>query len=197
MQHVMRWRLAPSPANRACIPAPFCPTPLQYTSLSHSPVIDCVNWPTIRDQLILHHGKYDLDLLIKDVVHGTVIDIASAGSSFNIRDMFMTHVDGSNAESTQGDASDALNGEATDRSLPLPRSRAELLSHVVEAMRKEAARKASRARSPWEEREPRDLKAVTPRTHEKCHRYGLDNMLEWKLSGKFAAKYPWLDCSGG
>lgn len=193
----MRWRLAPSLANRACIPAPFCPTPLQYTTQDHSLVIDFVNWPSIRDQLILHRGEYDLDALIEDIVKGTVIDMPSVGSSFNVRDLFMTHIEGHATGTYGSDNPNNSEGQAGRSIMRLPSCRAELLSHVIDAMRDQNARKAAQNRGPWESHEPGSTRAVLPRTHAMSQFYGLDDLLGWKLSSKFAAKYQFLDCSGG
>ncbi|GAB7354596.1 hypothetical protein MBLNU459_g5037t3 [Dothideomycetes sp. NU459] len=45
-----------------------------YSTADHSPVIDMVNWPEIRDQLIIHSNSVDLDRIMKDVVLNTVIE---------------------------------------------------------------------------------------------------------------------------
>lgn len=92
MEQVLHWRLSPSLKTRLAITKPFSPTPLQYTTPDYPIVIDFINWPTIRDQLIIKLGSYDLDQLIIDIVANTVIELPEARAAVNIHDTFVAHI---------------------------------------------------------------------------------------------------------
>jgi hypothetical protein len=53
MEKIFRWRCFPSLQNRRAIPEPFRPTTLQAMTMNHPNVIDYVNWPCIRDQVLV------------------------------------------------------------------------------------------------------------------------------------------------
>jgi hypothetical protein len=69
---VIQWRINPTPANEALIPAHLRPTDLQKRSPERHPYIDHVFWPALRDQLILTQDKYDMPTLIPELIRQTV-----------------------------------------------------------------------------------------------------------------------------
>ncbi|KAF5625186.1 heavy metal translocating p-type ATPase [Fusarium tjaetaba] len=84
MERTVYWRL--TGARRSLVPEPFRPTPLQCSSLATSigPVIDFVNWPEIRDQLILAGGNVDMDAFSRDIVLNTVIEVPGRKLAVNV-----------------------------------------------------------------------------------------------------------------
>jgi len=92
MEQLFQWRLAPSMQTRLAIMEPFQPTPLQYMTTDYPIVIDFINWPSIRDQLIFKLGSYDLDQVVADIVANTVIEIPEMRVAINIHDTFFTRV---------------------------------------------------------------------------------------------------------
>lgn len=196
----MRWRLVPSPQNRNAIPEPFRPTPLQYTTREYPLVIDFINWSSIRDQLILNLGSYDFDALIRDLVLNTVIDVPAFALALNVRDVFMTRVEGQNG--LGGNDWSARNKTGT-----YPRTSNEILADIVEDMQLRS--KDSGNAFPLNAGMDQYIQGVTEnstdsvitmavsRPYDLSTLYGLDNLLAWKLSKEFAARYPFLDCSAG
>jgi hypothetical protein len=92
MEQIFRWRLSRSTKNRMAIMEPFRPTPLQFKTTDYPHVIDFINWPAIRDQLIFKLGTYDLDRVIADIVANTVIEIQEMNAAINIHNTFFTRV---------------------------------------------------------------------------------------------------------
>ncbi|KAF4447582.1 heavy metal translocating p-type ATPase [Fusarium austroafricanum] len=88
MERTVYWRL--TGARRSLVPEPFRPTPLQCSSLSTSigPVIDFLNWPEIRDQLILAGKNLDMDAFSRDVVFNTVIEVPEQNLAVNVFGQF-------------------------------------------------------------------------------------------------------------
>ncbi|EFX00677.1 heavy metal translocating p-type ATPase [Grosmannia clavigera kw1407] len=82
MERVMYWRLATG--ARDLVPSPFRPTPLQCGVTVPNLAIDFVNWPEIRDQLLLAGSTVDLDALLRDIVLNTVIDIPHREMAVNV-----------------------------------------------------------------------------------------------------------------
>jgi len=68
---------------------PFRPTPLQYRTTDYPIAIDFINWPSVRNQLIIELGSYDLDQVVADIVSDTVPEMRAA---INIHDMFFARV---------------------------------------------------------------------------------------------------------
>lgn len=194
----MRWRLAPSPQNRNAIPEPFRPTPLQYTTRKYPVVIDFINWSSIRDQLILNLGSYDFDALIRDLVLNTVVDVPAFGLALNVRDVFMTRIEGQNGLGGN-------NWFASGKTYP--RTSNEILADIVEDMQRRS--KESGNAFPLDASMDQYVQGVagdsnnsviTMAVSRPCNLstlYGLDNLLAWKLSREFSVRYPFLDCSAG
>ncbi|KAI0126984.1 hypothetical protein BJ170DRAFT_425663 [Xylariales sp. AK1849] len=88
MESVVRWRLMPTFASRAAIPEPFRPTPLQYSTFDYPHLVDFINWPAIRDQLILHSQTINIDDIAREVVQNTVVDIPDRHISVNVFSLF-------------------------------------------------------------------------------------------------------------
>jgi hypothetical protein len=51
--------------------------------------IDFVMWGTLRDQLILYHGRYDLDELLDDCHLSTVIEDTRLGVAYLVVDTYL------------------------------------------------------------------------------------------------------------
>lgn len=56
-------------------------------------VIDMVNWPSIRDQLILTLRQHDSGEIVKDVVLNTVVNVAASGAALNMHDVFFNRIE--------------------------------------------------------------------------------------------------------
>ncbi|KAJ5949901.1 hypothetical protein N7454_001485 [Penicillium verhagenii] len=87
MEMVVQWRLTRSLEDRLAIPDPFRPTPLQLNT-DYPICIDFLNWPTIRDQLIMQKDDGDFTLLMRDIVMNTVIEFPALNASVNIHDLY-------------------------------------------------------------------------------------------------------------
>lgn len=89
---ILRWRISSTTTNWVAILEPFRPTPLQYSKLGHSVAIDMINWPTLRDQLIIYTDDSTVDQIVHDVVVNTVIAIPQMQISLNVHDLFRSRV---------------------------------------------------------------------------------------------------------
>ncbi|KAH6972183.1 hypothetical protein BKA56DRAFT_677150 [Ilyonectria sp. MPI-CAGE-AT-0026] len=92
MEYVMRWRISNRLEDRLAIPVPFRPTPLQAATPDHPMVIDFINWPSIRDHMILYSTSLDLDAMSRDIVLNTVIELPRKQVAVNIYELFFTHI---------------------------------------------------------------------------------------------------------
>lgn len=92
MEKILRFRLSPTPQNRAAIPEPFSPTPLQLMNTNYPISIDWLNWPSIRDQCIFKAGSFDLSRLCAEIVANTVVEISEFRTAINTHDTFFTRV---------------------------------------------------------------------------------------------------------
>lgn len=224
MESILRWRLTNSTEDRLAIPEPFRPTPLQYSRADHSAVIDMVNWPSIRDQLIIKSMSIDLDSIINDVVLHTVIEDPSRKVCMNVYDVFynkvwplyasseleyqvggchdsrdrISAVDASpstidaTAESTETDLFREISlrmkhGSHGYDGSQWPLSQQDLSSSVTTDI--------SFPKTPYIPGTRHNI--ATQQLNNSSALYGLNEMSSWKLSGAFARKYPFLDCSQG
>lgn len=188
----MRWRIAPTTANRLAIPDPFRPTPLQYMNSNHKHhlSIDFINWPSLRDQLILQYQTPNLEQVISDIVLNTVIDIPQMQIAINILDLFHNKVQPKMA------------------SVPSPVSAlyditTSVISGPREAASKQISREVTIRMAEFKTDEPqRTVGELMSQTREpKVHKYllssqfGIDQLSRWRLSKDFCHKYPLLECS--
>ncbi|KAI9784450.1 MAG: hypothetical protein M1839_002106 [Geoglossum umbratile] len=58
-EKILRWRIQPTPENRAPIPEPFHPTILQQLVIDRPASLDFIHFGHLRDQLIINMGAYD------------------------------------------------------------------------------------------------------------------------------------------
>ncbi|KAH8901433.1 hypothetical protein GQ53DRAFT_835227 [Thozetella sp. PMI_491] len=216
LESVIRWRITGSIEDRLAIPEPFRPTPLQWSSLDHPIVIDFINWPTIRDQMILLSHSLDLDALCRDLVLNTVIELRHLNASVGVHELFvkcvLPRVQGLSVNATQSmlydrqwvylkvasppeilcqedscPSEDALAAEIAIR-MGLQLQGAEpLLPGTL-------ASKAADAQP------PQLGSTVSYGTYMKlCEAlalHGINKVESWKLSKDFARKYPFIDCTG-
>lgn len=179
MEPIIRWRISPSRDTAAAIPAPFCPTPLQVFGPAHNSMIDCCVWPSLRDQLILHHLAYDMEKLSGDMVRCTVLEIPHLKSAVNVMDLFFSII----IPKDNGNGIDhpALHGscDITENSRP---------DGVDQSLLQEMIQRMPR-------RTPSDhyLNPLPARSILSA-KLGLNDFHNWKLSKDFAEKYPFLDC---
>ncbi|KAI9854669.1 MAG: hypothetical protein M1813_000916 [Trichoglossum hirsutum] len=87
-EKILRWRLHPTPFNRAAIPEPFHPTPLQHLVHDRPASIDFIHWRELRDQLILYKGNYDMRTLLKDSLDGLVREAPPTGIALPIMEYY-------------------------------------------------------------------------------------------------------------
>ncbi|KAH6989824.1 hypothetical protein BKA56DRAFT_576403 [Ilyonectria sp. MPI-CAGE-AT-0026] len=96
LEKIIRWRLSNSPDDAADIPPQFAPTQLQHRqnngTLQHHLLIDFICWPEIRDQVILHTSELDLDMLQRDIVFNTVIEVPRYGLALGVLDLFQNWI---------------------------------------------------------------------------------------------------------
>jgi hypothetical protein len=204
MERVVQWRLTRSLEDRLAIPDPFRPTPLQLNS-DYPICIDFLNWPSIRDQLIMQNYDCGLALLMRDIVMNTVIEFPALNASVNIHDLFYDRIspgslipDFLDLPKDAGDENyDCLaeSPAATDSELADRLIRQDLhqrLVHGLCPLTEDAWQSILRGvflpTSPVFARPPVNLLAG-------C--YGIDQVTKWKLSPAFARKYPSIDCVGG
>ncbi|KAI9743697.1 MAG: hypothetical protein M1818_003013 [Claussenomyces sp. TS43310] len=192
MEKVLRWRISPSLDNRIAIPEPFRPTPLQMMTMNHPNVIDFVNWPSIRDQLIFKLGTFDLDKMIADIVLNTVIEIPQFQVAVNVHDTFITRI--SNYPSLPSDHGPpprefGPSQGPTDSYQGLPPTAREVIESLAHEL-------------PSNTVERLNLRAASHnqswfRRHQLATRWGLDRLVSWKLSKEFAMAHPEIDCASG
>ncbi|OAL44225.1 hypothetical protein IQ07DRAFT_636299 [Pyrenochaeta sp. DS3sAY3a] len=209
LEHVIRWRISRSPKDFLAVPEPFRPTPLQCDIENHPAVIDFINWPSIRDQLLGCAGSLDLDTVCRDVVLNTVVDLDSFGCSVNIHDLLFNYVlprvkglEPINGKSSmlhtsswtylqleQSDIRTFENAHATPAETALAKKIANRLSsgknkqsELLAALSPGMCQKASSGFDEW------SLSAL-------LSSFNVHEVTRWRLSRNFARKYPYINCS--
>ncbi|KAL3292768.1 heavy metal translocating p-type atpase [Colletotrichum asianum] len=210
MESVMRWRISNSVEDRLQIPVPFRPTPLQSATPFHPVVIDFINWPSIRDQMILYSSKLDLDAMSRDIVLNTVVELHGKRVSVNIHDVFFNHI----LPHVGGGRADGSNSMLHNHEwiyLKVPVNPAGGMTYtgfalVQEALAAEMDCRMGETQSPRSTRthlRPSD-EGVASRSApygpemmvaDALAAFGIDQPSNWKLSKDFARKYPHIDCS--
>lgn len=201
IEKVLSWRLGLE--NKNGVPSPFKPTPLQSRRPNHFWAIDLFNWPDVRDQLVLEQDSVDLDAMIRDVILHSVIEQTNQGVAVGVHDIFQNQIlrkDKARQAQTAcvktflSDSSWVLfevTPEAQSFDMPM-------IDPVEAALISELQRRVetiSSARCGYNT--PSSPIAGISHGNEVALYFGLDNMVEWKLSKEFAAKYSFLDCSTG
>ncbi|KAF4823456.1 hypothetical protein CGCTS75_v010420 [Colletotrichum tropicale] len=210
MESVMRWRISNSVEDRLQIPVPFRPTPLQSATPFHPVVIDFINWPSIRDQMILYSSKLDLDAMSRDIVLNTVVELPGKRVSVNIHDVFFNHI----LPRVGGGRADGNNSMLHNREwiyLKVPVNPAGGMTYtgfalVQEALAAEMDCRMGQTQSPrsttthfrpFDEGFASRSAPYGPEmmVADALAAFGIDQPSNWKLSKDFARKYPHIDCS--
>ena len=207
IEKVLSWRLGLE--ARDSVPSPFRPTPLQAKRPHDYWSLDLINWPDIRDQIMLEQNPFDHDALIKDTIIHSVIEQPHLGVALGVMDVFQNHIQRRD-KSRLPEATTARN-YLTDPTWTLFE-----LGPEAQALYLAAADPVEEALVSELERRMRDDVGVGCHSQAtfdtfaspagaQAHRgenevalfFGLDDMVGWKLSKEFATKYPFLDCSTG
>ena len=190
MEYVLRWRISPTVANRLAIPEPFRPTPLQYSKTNYSLSIDMINWPTLRDQLILYSDESNIDEIVYDVVLNTVIEIPQMQISLNVLDLFQSRILPKLSEE------ELMSSKPYDLLRPIRHIPIQKLNqhiwHTINSKMGESTRLLLQEIPVGASRQTRQPKFRRPQLSSQ---YGLDRLSEWRLSIEFCEKYPFLECS--
>ncbi|KAF2814000.1 uncharacterized protein BDZ99DRAFT_459748 [Mytilinidion resinicola] len=214
MDRVLRWRLSNTVVNRMAVPEPFRPTPLQYSSPEHPLYIDFINWPSIRDQLIIHGHAIDHDEVIKDIVLNTVVEIEHRKIAINIYDIFHNRIL-STSSRTSGSRSKSAIVSPDWKFVEVPQvdSSFETTTDPVEdalvqelSWRMQFGLNGSSQTPDGIDRfagpsdpdgpfEPFPWTNPNFRKNEIATYFGIDRLNHWKLSPAFARKYPVFDCT--
>lgn len=214
----MRWRISNRLEDRLAIPVPFRPTPLQAATPDHPMVIDFINWPSIRDHMILYSTSLDLDAMSRDIVLNTVIELPRKQVAVNIYELFFTHILPT-IRGGQGEVKDSMlhnpewiyltvSPNSTPASVPTPSPTQEVLAaEIAERMGLHLDNLPS-----CDSSTPPSVNINTPlRTANQgtapcgpqmimaraLKSFGIDEPSNWKLSKEFERKYPNIDCSQG
>jgi len=214
MDRVMRWRLSNTVNNRMAVPEPFRPTPLQYSSPDHPLYIDFINWPSIRDQLIIHGHTIDHDEVIRDIVLNTVVEIEHRKIAINIYDIFHNRIL-STGSRTSGSRSKSAIVTADWKFVEVPaadNSFETTTDPVEDALVQELSWRmqfglngssnnldgVDKFAGPSDPDGPFEVfpwSNPTFRKNEIASYFGIDRLSQWKLSPAFARKYPLFDCT--
>lgn len=186
------------------MPSPFRPTPLQSKHLTHHFGIDLFNWPEIRDQLLLEQQSIDFDMMLKDLILHSVIEQPHCGVAVNVLDVFQNQILRRDKlrRSQEGHWRNYLNDPSWVLFEVSPEAQsfyASAADPVEEAIVAELERRmrTEASMSPSDDGLSRPTAAKEYCGNEVALFFGLDNVVEWKLSKDFARKYPFLDCSTG
>lgn len=212
MEQVLRWRLTKSAEVCKTIPEPFRPTTLQCKTFTHPVVIDFINWPSIRDQMILLSPKIDLDAMCRDVVLNTVVEAPDRRIAISVHDiLFKCVLPRIRGPNTLGPGSTSMlsNPEWVYLTVNSPSPTLGCAASPIEdALAMEIADRFHR-------RSTGALDAHTRRPHESTtlgieligglggllpsmlSSFGIDKVERWRLSRAFARKYPYMNCSCG
>lgn len=195
------------------IAEPFRPTTLQDRTPSRPIVIDFINWPSIRDQMILLSHKIDLDGMCRDLVLNTVVDIPQRQIAVSVHDVLFQQVlpriqgcgvhgemsmlfnsnwvyltvHPSNQDTSQSKASpieDALAMEITNRI----QRRSNEVAGIQDANSILPMPGASGLSTG---------SVLTTLLPGMLSSFGIDRIETWKVSKDFARQYPYMDCSSG
>lgn len=212
MEQVLRWRLTNNAEVRTSIPEPFQPTTLQCKTSTHPVVIDFINWPSIRDQMILLSDRIDLDAMCRDLVLNTVVEAPHRRIAVSVHDILfkcvLPRLQGPNTLG-HGETSMLFNPKwvylTVNSPSPTP-SCAE--TPIADTLAMEIADRFHR-------RSTEALGANTRHPHESTRlgiemigglggllpsmlsSFGIDRVEKWRLSRAFARKYPYMNCSCG
>jgi hypothetical protein len=196
----------PTTANRNAIPEPFRPTPLQFSSKKYPLPIDFIQWPSIRDQLILQAGSYDLEQVIRDLIRHTVVEVPDFSMSLNTLNLFSTKilshescsVDGSNPGNSRWPAAEPdshLYSKHSQETLRVTSGIVRQLSQIIQSFGRERMSNTSETSF----QAPESSVYIKPKVKilDVASKYGLDKFTSWKLSKDFADSHPALDCTSG
>lgn len=215
MEQVLRWRLTNSAEVRMTIPEPFRPTTLQCKRSTHPVVIDFINWPSIRDQMILLSHKIDLDAMCRDLVLNTVVEAPHRRIAISVHDILfkcvLPRVQGPNTVGF-GETSMLFNPKWVYLTVNSPYTTlSRAASSIEDALAMEIADR-------FHQRSTEALGGITRPLHEATafgdemtrgfgglggllpdmlSSFGIDRVEKWRLSRAFARKYPYMNCSSG
>ncbi|KAH7067694.1 hypothetical protein BKA63DRAFT_582712 [Paraphoma chrysanthemicola] len=211
LEYIMRWRISQCRNDLLAIPEPFRPTQLQCSDSSYPVVIDFINWPSIRDQLVRHVRYLDLDAMCREIVLNTVVELPEFGIAVNIHDLLFDHL------LPQIEGVKMLNGKQSMLHDPSwiylqvdpPKStsvESDDTKSIEDVLFKEIAGWLSAREDPQLD------SAVTFASGASQSLQGLSQLGErslttalssfrvfdvthWKLSREFASKHPYMDCA--
>lgn len=209
MERILNWRISQTPEDLLAISEPFRPTPLQCISPEYPYVIDFINWPSIRHQMLTLARWNDLDTMCRDVVLNTVIEIPQSRAAVNIHDLLFNHI---MPKVNGGQAQDGRQSMLHDPSWVYVQVKAPAdtsfdmkeTASTDQILLQEIAERMSRRH--LTQQDDHHITAVAQDSlpaaeDESCAAalasFGVHDPLQWKLSRHFARKYPYMDCSSG
>ncbi|ETS84331.1 hypothetical protein PFICI_02356 [Pestalotiopsis fici W106-1] len=211
MEQVLRWRLTNDQEVRMAISEPFRPTTLQRKTPTHPVVIDFINWPSIRDQMILMSNKIDLDAMCRDLVLNTVVEIPHRQIAVRVHDVLFQHVlPRIQGCSTHGEISMLFNSKWIYLTIPSSSQgpRHGTASPIEDALAMEIANRIQRRSNGAPT--VQDVNSMLPIPGAMglstgsvlttllpgmLNDFGIGRIETWKVSHDFARKYPYINCS--
>ncbi|KAF3011723.1 hypothetical protein E8E14_010072 [Neopestalotiopsis sp. 37M] len=211
MEQVLRWRLTNNAEVRMAIAEPFRPTTLQDKTRTHPIVIDFINWPSIRDQMILLSHKIDLDGMCRDLVLNTVVDIPHRRIAVRVHDILFQHVlPRIQGCGIHGETSMLFNSKWVYLTVHPPNRGT---THgegtpIEDALAMEIANRIQRRNNGLASMQHASSifpipgasglstgSVLTTLLPGMLSNFGIDRIETWKVSQDFARKYPYIDCS--
>lgn len=193
------------------MPEPFRPTPLQRNFADHPVVIDFINWPSIRDQMLRNAGYLDLDSMCRDIVLNTVVDLRELGCSVNVHDLLFNYIVPRVRGMGPISSEQSMLHQSSWIYLQVGQAGMESSGCVDDASTDEAlARKIAKRICARNSTQLGTLIAsnssLSPRRSSQIDEQALAALLSsfdvhdisrWRLGRDFARKYPYMDCASG
>ncbi|KAH7121467.1 hypothetical protein EDB81DRAFT_229544 [Dactylonectria macrodidyma] len=205
LERILQWRLWNTPESRMAIPEPFRPTPLQVASKSHPIIIDFITWPSIRDQMLVHHDRVDLDLLCQELTLHAVIEVPEKKIAIGVYDYVQNVMIVQEKEAASESTSTCLEDlNWTYLNVPMDLGLAMGLDPAEELIMQELASRMQNVSLSEPQAETSKQSGRPSKNGEEKHKQikqrgmsypGIDHMCTWKVSKEFAWKWPILDCS--
>ncbi|KAI9777760.1 MAG: hypothetical protein M1839_008555 [Geoglossum umbratile] len=118
-EKILRWRIQPTPENRAAIPEPFHPTTLQQLVIDRPASLDFIHFGDLRDQLIIYMGAYDARSMHGDSIKALVREIPTLGIALPILEFYHGLVEKTNAQGmVEVNGEDEIGSEEYDPHAP-------------------------------------------------------------------------------
>jgi hypothetical protein len=176
------WRNFPCEDSYKSLPAAYRPTQMQLL-VPHSPIIDWLPWPDLRDMIILYQDQIDIDALCRYAILTMVAHRRKRTSAEELGASSTPAADAHvlDQDTTQGET-EGMEGEGGTSFRIWDLTRLETLDGSTRLMADRSLKAAPHPRSP-------SIKAL-----QRAYNLVYDDFSTQKLEDRFFERYPFLYC---